>query len=261
MAKIQLRKRKLSKTTEYQPKHREAMMLQYIADNQINGYYRAGNFANELIFDKRGYRFQGAKINKKTQTGLFLFGMVKKDARAYCEGRKKVQVPKKYPTNYTNYQYEYIRGGLAATDLNAAYWRIAYLHGIISENTFDHGMKGDHKTTRLAALASMGASKEYYVIKNGKITNNIVKVEGDAMLDACYRKIRYECYKMMQACKMMLGKEFYAYRTDCIYYHDTKANRKRVQEFFEDLGMECKHLTKVKAPLAQTESASLKNEN
>lgn len=252
MAKIQIRKRKLAKEIEYQPKHRENIMLRYVEENQLNGYYRAGNFANELIFDKRGYRFQGEKINKKTQTGLFLFGMVKKDARAYCAGRKRVQVPKRYPTNETNYEYTYLRSGLAATDLNAAYWRIAYLHGIISENTYNHGMKGDHKVTRLAALASMGVSKEYYIIKDGKITNKIVKVQGDEMLDACYRKIRYECYKMMQACKMMLGKEFYAYRTDCIYYHDTQANRKRVQEFFEEQGMDCKHLRKVKAPSAQT---------
>lgn len=252
MAKIIIRKRKLAKTSEFQPKHREEIMLKYLADNQVNGFYRKGNFANELIFDKRSYRFQGEKITKQGQKGLFLFGMVKRDALAFCERRKKIKIPKRYPVNDTNYQYEYINSKLAATDLNAAYWRIAYLKGAISENTYDHGMKGDHKVTRLAALSSIGASKEYYIIKNGKITDNIVKVEANPQLADVYKMIRYECYKMMQACKMMLGKEFYAYRTDCIYYHDTKANRKKVEDFFNELGMECKHLKQVKASQVQT---------
>jgi len=252
MAQIILRKRKLANQTEFQPKHREQMMLDFIKQNKLNGYYRVANFANELVYEKRSFRFQGKNVSKKAQRGLFLFGMVKRDAKKYCEGKKTIRVSKRYPTNETNYEYQHISSPLAATDLTAAYWRIAYLFGIISENTYNHGMKGDHKTTRLAALAAIGSSKEYKIIKNGVITDNILKIEPDPMLVACYRKVRYECYKMMQACKMMLGGAFYAYRTDCIYYRDTKKNRERVAEFFNELGMDCKHLTKVKAPQAQT---------
>jgi hypothetical protein len=37
----------------------------------------------------------------------------------------------------------------------------------------------------------------------------------------------------MNKVKRMLGKDFLCYKTDCIYYVDSKDNRKKVNEFFE----------------------------
>jgi hypothetical protein len=39
-----------------------------------------------------------------------------------------------------------------------------------------------------------------------------------------------------------LGKDFEAYRTDCIYYRDTMENRKKVYAYLDERGFEYKQL-------------------
>lgn len=249
--KIKTRKKKLSNDVEFHPKHRETILLRHVMENKLSGYYRMANFANELVFEDKTFRFQGEKLDKAAMKGMFLFGMVSKDARLYCQGKTSIRLPKKYPVNEYNYEYKYFKQPVTATDLNHAYWRIAYNLGIIQERTYIHGLKDDFKRIRLAALSSLGAAKDYQLIKDGIITPEVIKVGGDAMLADCYRKIRYECYRMMQECKIMLGDNFLAYRTDCIYYKDSKAIRKQVADFFDKENMPHKQLEKTKAPPAQ----------
>ena len=54
--------------------------------------------------------------------------------------------------------------------------------------------------------------------------------------------IRYRCYQMMNEIAQILGNEFEAYRTDCIYYRDTKENRELVQNYLKEHGFDFKQL-------------------
>jgi hypothetical protein len=46
----------------------------------------------------------------------------------------------------------------------------------------------------------------------------------------------------MNQVKRKLGKDFLCYKTDCIYYIDTKENRKKVNDFFKEKELFSKQL-------------------
>jgi hypothetical protein len=121
---------------------------------------------------------------------------------------------------------------MTGTDLNHAYWRIAFNLGIITKNTYMRGLDDELKVVRLAALSTLGKGKDYNIIKDGVITKEVIKIGANEQMDSLYKAIRYTCYKYMYQVKKLLGKDFLCYKTDAIYYCDTKPNRLIVEEFF-----------------------------
>lgn len=237
------------KTQDFKPKKKEKFILSLMEKYQGDGYIRKGNFTSEIIWDGSSYMFPPAKSHSSYKKGLFLFGMVRKDAKAFIKSGKKLKVPKRYPVNEFNDNFNDISLPLTGTDLNHAYWRIALNLGIISKNTYIRGLEDDFKTVRLAALSTLGKGKAYNVIKNGVITDDVVNIGNDESMDALYKAIRYTCYKYMQVIKKKLGKDFVCYRTDCVYYVDTPQNRKLVRDYFKSENMEYKQLQSTKKAL------------
>lgn len=234
----------INKPTRYAAKSMEGFLMKKIKTEKGNGYIKKGTFTNEIIWGKNSYIF--SVLDKKKQDafkkGMFLFGMVRKDAKAYLR-KKKIRLPKKYN------QIEYNRsfnpeffGGITGTDLNHAYWRIAHNLGIISDLTYVKGLDDRFKAVRLAALSTMGADKKYRIIRGGEITDEYKVYEGDKNLQQIYKLIRYTCYKYMNQIKKILGKDFICYKTDAIYYTDTKENRKIVKDFFKEKNLLVKQL-------------------
>jgi hypothetical protein len=151
-------------------------------------------------------------------------------------------LPQKLPVNVTNYDYDDSYGEVTGTDVNSAYWVIAYNLGIISERLMEKCKDPKFKVVRLASLAVLGRSFTYENYKEGvKSTNLTIEAEDDR-LKSIYRWIRYKCYEMMGELSMVLGKDFEAYRTDCIYYRDTMENRKKVYAYLDERGFEYKQL-------------------
>jgi hypothetical protein len=185
-------------------------------------------------------------VNKDEKSGnkrgLFLFSMVRKDARNFLKSGKKINTPKQYPVNEYNNKFNQLEYRITGTDLNHAYWRIAFNLGIITNITYEKGLDDDFKVVRLASLSTLGTGKEYSVIKNGVITDETVKVGADEELSLLYKIIRYTCFKYMQQLKRILKDDFVAYRTDCIYYVDKPENRKLVKDFCNKNGMLYKQL-------------------
>lgn len=222
-----------NKPNKFVSKKMEKFLLNRIKEEQGNGYYKEGTFTKEIIWGD--YSYVIPMLDKKKQNsfkkGLFLFGMVRKDANKYIK-KYPVKLPKRHP------QIEYAseinsRKKITATDLNHAYWRIAYNLGIIREETYIKGLPDEFKSVRLAALSTLGATKKYQIIKNGEITDEIKEIFGDESLQKVYKLIRYTCYRYMTQVKRELGGDFIAYKTDCIYYYDNAKNRKLVNNFFE----------------------------
>jgi hypothetical protein len=234
------------KTQDYKPKDKESLMLNIIKANGGNGYYRKGNFSTELIWDKKSYMFPSDNKYKSYTRGMFLFGMVRKDAKAFIKSGKTIKVPNKYPTNEYNDNFDKFGFKMGGTDLNHAYWRIAYNLGIITKSTYHKGLDDDFKVVRLSALSTLGKGKEYFVIKDGKVTNEVVKIGFDDDMDSLYKAIRYTCFKYMQILKKMLKDDFICYRTDCIYYVDTSENRKMVRDYLKEQKMSMKQLYSIK---------------
>jgi hypothetical protein len=234
------------KTQDYKTKDKELLMLNLIKANGGNGYYRKGNFSTELVWDKKSYMFPSDNDVKSYTRGMFLFGMVRKDAKAFIKSGKTIKVPNKYPTNEYNDNFDKFGFKMGGTDLNHAYWRIAFNLGIISKTTYQKGLDDDFKVVRLSALSTMGKGKDYFVIKEGKLTNEVVKIGYDEDMDNLYKAIRYTCFKYMQILKKMLGDDFICYRTDCIYYVDIPENRKMVREYLKEQNMSMKQLYAIK---------------
>lgn len=234
-------------TQEFKPKSKEDMMLNVIKANGGNGYYRKGNFSTELVWDKKSYVFPSQDNQYKSyRNGMFLFGMVRKDAKAFIKSGKKIRVPKTRPANEYNDNFDKFGFKMTGTDLNHAYWRIAFNLGIISKLTYEKGLHDDLKVVRLSALSTLGKGKDYYVIRDGVITNEVVKIGYDENMDELYKAIRLTCFKYMQKVKKMLGDDFICYRTDCVYYVDTIENRKKVRDYFKQEQMSMKQLYSIK---------------
>jgi hypothetical protein len=214
-------------------------------NEKASGYLKSGTFTNELVWGNYSYVIN--KQTKKKQTafkkGMFLFGMVRKDAKNYLKENPNIKLPKQYrQIEYNGNINEEIIGKVTGTDLNHAYWRIAYNLGIISENTYEKGLKDDFKQVRLAALSTMGGKKKYQIIKNGILTENFKEIAGDENLRKVYTLIRYSCYRYMNQLKKILGTDFLCYKTDAIYYLDSKENRKKVKDFLKEKDLLMKQL-------------------
>jgi hypothetical protein len=193
--------------------------------------------------------FPSTGSHKVYNKGMFLFGMVRKDATLFIKSGKKIKVPKRYPVNEYNDNFSNFEAKVTGTDLNHAYWRIAYNLGIISKNTYMKGLDDDFKILRLSALSTLGKGKDYFVIKDGIVTEEVVKIGINEDMDKLYKAIRQTCYMYMQNIKKMLGNDFICYRTDCVYYVDTKENKKLVRDYFKKEKMTYKQLYSIKKTL------------
>jgi len=191
-------------------------------------YFREGNYANEVITTFRKWIF--VKENQKTdfRKNIWIFGQVKTQARLFLAAFPKFRLPKAYPVNKTNHDFNRKRGNITGTDISNAYWRIAYLEGIITEKTYNRGLSNDLKELRLAALASLSQTKTYEIYHNGNPSGQYVHVKCDEQLDKVYKLIRYTCYGYMATIAEVLGNDFYKWETDCIFYYDTPKNRQLV---------------------------------
>jgi len=234
------------KSQDFRPKAKEKYLLNLMKMTSGNGYMRKGNFSSEIIWDGKSYVFPANGTKKSYRKGLFLFGMVRKDAKNFIKKGNKIKIPKRYPVNEYNENFTKMDEPMTGTDLNHAYWRIALNLGIISKNTYTKGLDDDFKALRLAALSTLGKGKEYQVIKDGKLTDEVVRIGIDDEMDDLYKAIRYTCYKYMQKIKKMLKGDFICYRTDCVYYVDTTENKKMVRDYFKSEKMSYKQLYSVK---------------
>ena len=223
------------KSIRYAPKSSQAFLMKQIKAKKGTAYIKKGTFTTELIWGKFSYVFTelDEKQKKAFNKGMFLFGMVRKDVKEYLQKHPEIKLPKKYnQIEYSGNIDERLFGKVTGTDLNHAYWRIAYLKGIISELTYLKGLPDEFKSVRLAALSTMGQQKKYQIIKDGMLTHEYKIIKGNEQLQNVYKLIRYTCYRYMNQVRKMLGKDFLCYKTDCIYYIDTKQNRKKVNDFF-----------------------------
>jgi hypothetical protein len=206
-----------------------------------NFLIRFGSECNELIFDNAHNVFSTANKNFDNKL-LCLFNMVQSDVKNFLKICPYIDIPPKVNTTEYNYKYDDEVGKLTATDLDHAFWRIAYVKGYITKKTYEKGLPTSGKAIRLASLSVLGRGKKFDKYVDGKFVQNIVVKEPDTTLKKVYVDIRYSCYYMMYELSQLLKNDFESWKTDCIYYRDTPENRKIVHTYFEEREMLFKQL-------------------
>jgi hypothetical protein len=247
--KVYKRAASLIKEQTFLPKDKEKYILGLIKNNQSDAYVRKGNFSSEIVWDGKSYMFPSTGKHRSYTKGLFLFSMVRKDANAFIKSGSKVDMPTQFPVNEYNNEFSQFDKKMTGTDLNHAYWRIAFNIGIISKKTYERGLDDEFKIVRLAALSTLGKGKDYNILRDGELTTEVVKIGQNEELNNLYKSIRYTCYEYMQILKDMLKDDFVCYKTDCIYYVDNKENKKLVRDFFKTKKMTMKQLSSIKKAL------------
>lgn len=220
-------------------------LLQKIKARKANGFYREGSFSDEVIWQDRKFLFPSPK--KKVSQGMWVFRSVMHDVRHYISD-KRIREKERLPVNRWNEDLKNFRGKITATDIDHAYWKIAYLQGVLTKNTYTKGLLLKDKSLRLAALANLASYKEYQIIKDGIITNKSVVLRHDPILQKIYNNIRYTCYEHMNILADLLGDQFICYKTDCIYYRDNPKNRELVQTYLDTVELEWKQLIEPERP-------------
>lgn len=101
---------------------------------------------------------------------------------------------------------------IALVDLNHAYFRVAYLFGIVSEKTYLKWK--DNRDARLIALGSFNRSAVSDLKKGDKVMET-VKVEND--LTPVWNYIVFKTYKAVISVCMQLNHQYFQFQTDGIY--------------------------------------------
>jgi hypothetical protein len=202
---------------------------------------RKGTEVNELIFDKKLTIFSCGRKNFPPDM-IYMFKIVRDDVKRYLKDNPEVILPPLVDVGKYNYNYEHDNGTITGTDLNHAFWRIAYVKGYISEKTYERGLIEKAKALRLATLSTLGTERIYDIYENGVLVKQEIKRKKDEVLLDVYKDIRYSCYYMMYELSLKLGKDFDSYKTDCIYYRDTPENRALVHDYFNSKQMFYKQL-------------------
>lgn len=205
--------------------------------------YRETKFMTQIVHQGVETIYKSQKSSTFPANKLFLFKMVKNDAVKFLANNAEWTISEKYPVNETNYNYDDSYGTITGTDINSAYWVIAHKMGVISDATFNKAQGNEWKVIRLAALAVLGRQLAFQEYKNGVKQKQPVIIESDdTRIQLLYRGIRWKCFEMMREIAYLLGTEFEAYRTDCIYYRDTVTNRNKVYTYLDAEGFTHKQL-------------------
>ena len=168
--------------------------------------------------------------------------MVQSDVNKFLKINPYIDIPPKVNTIEYNYKYNDDIGKITATDLDHAFWRIAYVKGYITKKTYEKGLPSIGKAIRLASLSVLGRGKKFDKYVDGVFKEKIEVKKSDTTLQKVYVDIRYSCYYMMYELSQLLGEDFDCWKTDCIYYRDTPENRKIVHNYFEEREMLFKQL-------------------
>lgn len=200
--------------------------------------FKENIFGSELIWGLNKFMFPNKK-GKSNLSQLFIFSMVKRDAIKYLATRKMRKTKWQSSVVY-NKQISVVGRRLIGTDIDSAYWHLAHHMKIISDNTFEKGLTISEKRILVASLSSLGRDKSYKQIVDGRLTEDMIIIKGRDDLKDVYKKIRYTCFKYMKQLADLLGEDFVAYKTDCIYYLHTHENIKKVKDFLDNKKLDYK---------------------
>ena len=214
----------------------------YIKDlvsNKLSFSVRRASECTEILMDDKHIVFASQSNFPKKK--IYLFNSVKQQTTKWLK-ENVVFLPEELNSIKYNYDYDTDEGTMCGTDLNHAYWRIAYLYGMINEKTYIAGLDTDCKALRLATLSVLGREKKFDNYEKGEIKESYVYQKENVDLKNVFKFIRLTCFSFMKEASDLLGDDFFAWKTDCIYYRESLSNIKAVQEYFDQYNLTYKQL-------------------
>ena len=109
---------------------------------------------------------------------IFLFNLVNRDVKKFLKTNPFIELPPKKDVTSYSYTYDLEEGELTGTDLDHAYWRIAFAKGYISKKTYNYGLDDMAKPLRLATLSILGREKVFEKWEN-KIADEFTPYKSD----------------------------------------------------------------------------------
>jgi len=214
----------------------------YIKDlvsNKLSFSVRRASECTEILMDDKHIVFASQSNFPKKK--IYLFNNVKQQVSKWLK-ENVVFLPEELNSIKYNYDYDTDEGTMCGTDLNHAYWRIAYLYGMINEKTYIGGLDTDCKALRLATLSVLGREKKFDNYEKGEIKESYVYQKENVDLKNVFKFIRLTCFSFMKEASELLGDDFFAWKTDCIYYRESLTNIKKVEEYFNKYNLTYKQL-------------------
>jgi hypothetical protein len=214
----------------------------YIKDlvsNKLSFSVRRASECTEILMDDKHIVFASQSNFPKKK--IYLFNNVKQQVTKWVK-ENSVYLPEDINSIKYNYDYDTDDGTMCGTDLNHAYWRIAYLYGMINEKTYISGLDTECKALRLATLSVLGREKKFDNYEKGQIKESYVYQKENVDLKNVFKFIRLTCFTFMKEASELLGDDFFAWKTDCIYYRENLKNIKLVQDYFDQYNLTYKQL-------------------
>lgn len=210
-----------------------------LINNKLSFQVRRASECTEIILDDKHIVFASQSNFPKKK--IYLFNSVKQQVSKWLK-ENVVFLPEDIHSIRYNYDYDTDEGTMCGTDLNHAYWRIAYLYGMINEKTYIAGLDTDCKALRLATLSVLGREKRFDNYENGQMKKTYVYQKENVDLKNVFKFIRLTCFSFMKEASEILGDDFFAWKTDCIYYRESLSNIKSVQDYFDKFNLTYKQL-------------------
>jgi len=188
----------------------------YIKDlvsNKLSFSVRRASECTEILMDDKHIVFASQSNFPKKK--IYLFNNVKQQVTKWLK-ENVVFLPEELNSIKYNYDYDTDEGTMCGTDLNHAYWRIAYLYGMINEKTYIAGLDTECKALRLATLSVLGREKKFDSYEKGEIKQSYVYQKENVDLKNVFKFIRLTCFSFMKEASDLLGDDFFAWKTDCI---------------------------------------------
>ena len=214
----------------------------YIKDlvsNKLSFSVRRASECTEILMDDKHIVFASQTIFPKKK--IYLFNNVKQQVTKWLNSNV-VYLPEELNSIRYNYDYDTDEGTMCGTDLNHAYWRIAYLYGMINEKTYISGLDTECKALRLATLSVLGREKKFDSYEKGEKKESYVYQQENVDLKNVFKFIRLTCFTFMKEASELVGDDFFAWKTDCIYYRENLKNIKLVQDYFDKYNLTYKQL-------------------
>jgi len=198
------------------------MAFTTIKDNSNITIIREDKFPKKIHLPDVSFR-----ESKGNKDGFFLCPMVRKDVSLLKISKipkAKYYITKWYITkNILNNIYE----DIYQIDINACYWRVAYILNLISENTYLNGLKKrSYKTGRNIALGSLANKIEIRKYRDGncievKYKEKKTKKVWEAIVDYVYR-LSQKIYKKYPH-------DVLFFETDCFFVSEKVAEKVKKQ--------------------------------
>tara|TARA_R110000737_G_scaffold148899_1_gene178348 strand:+ start:950 stop:1651 length:702 start_codon:yes stop_codon:yes gene_type:complete len=214
-------------------------LVKSLIKKKLSFSVREASECTEILLDNTHFVF--APQTNFPKNKIYLFNNVKIQVQKWIKNNEVV-LPNELNSLKYNYKYDTEIGTMVGTDLNHAYWRIAYLYGMINEKTYISGLDTESKALRLATLSVLGREKSFIAYEKGNKLESYISQKENVDLKNVFKFIRLTCFNFMKEASELVGDDFFAWKTDCIYYRDSEQNVKLVQEYFDKYNLTYKQL-------------------